>query len=294
MKRKLLFLMTMILPVMAMAQGVITLPGNSPEKASSKGKRNSSKKQKTSAQPAQDTKTGKSSRGNSISIIANGITFHMVKVTGGTFTMGATPEQEEPSSDEKPAHQVKLSSYYIGETEVTQALWKAVMGDNPSAFMGDDLPVEKVSWKDCHTFIGKLSRLTKRRFRLPTEAEWEFAARGGNKSSHTQYSGSSNIDRVAWFESNSGRQTHPVKSKKANELGIYDMSGNVSEWCEDWKGGYNSESQNNPAGLSNGIRRVCRGGSWDVNASNCRVSARNCRMPIRSFNYTGLRLVLSE
>lgn len=131
-------------------------------------------------------------------------------------------------------------------------------------------------------------------FRLPTEAEWEFAARGGNKSSHTQYSGSSNIDRVAWFESNSGRQTHPVKSKKANELGIYDMSGNVSEWCEDWKGGYNSESQNNPAGLSNGIRRVCRGGSWDVNASNCRVSARNCRMPIRSFNYTGLRLVLSE
>ena len=151
---------------------------------------------------------------------ANGVSFTMIPVEGGTFTMGATSEMTEPFYWEEPTHQVTLSSYYIGETEVTQALWKAVMGSNPSEFKGDDLPVEYVSWDDCQTFISKLSALTGKNFRLPTEAEWEFAARGGNQSRHTQYSGSSRIDDVAWYEDNSGGKTHPVKTKQPNELGI--------------------------------------------------------------------------
>ena len=167
---------------------------------------------------------------------ANGVSFTMIPVEGGTFTRGATSEMTEPSDWEKPTHQVTLSSYYIGETEVTQALWKAVMGSNPSWFKGDDLPVEKVSWDDCQTFISKLNALTGKNFRLPTEAEWEFAARGGNQSRHTQFSGSSRIDDVAWYDGNSGDKTHPVKTKQPNELGIYDMTGNVWEWCQDWYG----------------------------------------------------------
>ena len=139
-------------------------------------------------------------------ITVNGVTFNMIKVDGGTFTMGATPEQTNPRSIEKPTHQVTLSSYYIGETEVTQGLWKAVMGSNPSWFTGDNLPVENVSWNDCQQFIDKLNSLTGKNFRLPTEAEWEFAARGGNKSHHTQYSGSDNVDEVAWYWKNSGKK----------------------------------------------------------------------------------------
>ena len=158
----------------------------------------------------------------------NGVSFTMIPVEGGTFTMGATSEMTAPDSDEKPTHQVTLSSYYMGETEVTQALWQAVMGSNPSWFQGDNLPVEWVSWHDCQTFISRLNSLTGKRFRLPTEAEWEYAARGGNQSRHTQYSGSSRIDDVVWYEDNSGRKTHPVKTKQPNELGLYDMSGNVS------------------------------------------------------------------
>ena len=224
----------------------------------------------------------------------NGVSFTMIHVEGGTFTMGATSEMTEPHSWEKPTHQVTLSSYYIGETEVTQALWKAVMGSNPSDFKGDDLPVEKVSWNDCQTFISKLNALTGKNFRLPTEAEWEFAARGGNQSRHTQYSGSSRIDDVAWYEDNSGGKTHPVKTKQPNELGIYDMTGNVWEWCQDWDDSYDSSAQTNPTGASSGSHRVVRGGSWDSSPWDCRSSNRECGVPEYSGNEFGLRLVLSQ
>lgn len=231
---------------------------------------------------------------NILSVTAKGVTFNMVKVDGGTFTMGATAEMEEPFDWEKPTHQVTLSSYYIGETEVTQALWKAVMGSNPSHWQGDDLPVEQVSWNDCQDFIRKLNEITKRKFRLPTEAEWEFAARGGNKSRHTQYSGSSDIGEVAWYDGNSGRKTHPVKTKKANELGIYDMSGNVWEWCQDWYGSYSSEAQTNPTGATSGTYRVYRGGGWHNDARYCRSSSRARNAPDSRNNFLGFRLVLSE
>lgn len=156
------------------------------------------------------------------------VTYKFVYVEPGTFTMGATPEQENVYKSAKPAHQVTLTKgYYIGQTEVTQALWKAVMGKNPSKFKGDNLPVENVSWNDCQDFIARLSDMVGQRFRLPTEAEWEYAARGGSKSRGTKYSGAYSLDNCAWHEGNSGGKTHPVATKQANELGIYDMSGNV-------------------------------------------------------------------
>ena len=168
------------------------------------------------------------------------------------------------------------------------------MGSIPSWFNGDNLPVENVSWNDCQQFIDKLNDLTGRRFRLPTEAEWEFAARGGNKSRHTQYSGSSNIDEVAWYDGNSSIKTHPVKTKKANELGIYDLSGNVWEWCQDWYGDYSSNAQTNPTGPSSGTFRVYRGGSWFNNARYCRSAFRISYSPDYRYYNLGLRLVLSE
>ena len=208
--------------------------------------------------------------------------------------MGATSEQKNPDDDEKPTHQVTLSSYYIGETEVTQALWTAVMGDNPSWFKGDNLPVEQVSWEDCQTFIGKLNGLTGKRFRLPTEAEWEYAARGGNRSNHTQYSGGSMIDDVAWYGGNSGNKTHSVKTKKPNELGLYDISGNVWEWCQDWYGYYGSNAQTNPTGPGSGSNRVIRGGSWLNFVRDCRSSFRGNRSPGGHNVNLGFRLALSE
>ena len=232
---------------------------------------------------------------NVLPITVNGVSFNMIKVDGGTFTMGATYEQKNPYDDEKPTHQVTLSSYYIGETEVTQALWKAVMGNNPSWFKGDNLPVENVSWEDCQTFIGKLNGLTGKSFRLPTEAEWEYAARGGNRSNHTQYSGGSMIDDVAWYEGNSGGKTHSVKTKKPNELGLYDMSGNVLEWCQDWYGYYGSNAQTNPTGgPGSGSYRVRRGGCWGSFERYCRSSFRRNYSPGYRSYYLGFRLALSE
>ena len=227
-------------------------------------------------------------------ITVNGVTFNMIKVDGGTFTMGASSEMTNPDNEEKPTHQVTLSSYYIGESEVTQALWTAVMGDNPSWFKGDNLPVESVSWEDCQTFIGKLNGLTGKRFRLPTEAEWEYAARGGKGSNHTQYSGGSMIDDVAWYDGNSGSTTHSVKTKKPNELGLYDMSGNVWEWCQDRYGNYSSNAQTNPTGPGSGSRLVSRGGSWGDNAWSCRSSRRNSNSLGDRRDCLGFRLVLSE
>ena len=224
---------------------------------------------------------------------ANGVPFEMVEVRGGTFRMGATSEQGCDAYDwEKPVHSVTLSGYYIGKTEVTQALWKAVMGSNPSYFKGDDLPVECVSWDDCQEFIRKLNSLTGQHFRLPTEAEWEFACRGGNNSLGYKYSGSDNIDNVAWYDGNSGDKTHPVATKSANELGIYDMSGNVWEWCCDWYGDYTSGALTNPKGPESGSYRVNRGGSWFYNARDCRSSYRFSYGPAFRCIYLGLRLAL--
>ncbi len=224
-----------------------------------------------------------------------GVTFNMVRVDGGTFTMGATPEQQSPNNDEKPTHRVTLSSYYIGETEVTQQLWETVMGINPAHFKGGTHPVEYISWNDCQEFIKKLNSLTGMDFRLPTEAEWEFAARGGNKSKGHQYSGSNNLNEVAWNRNNSGNETHPVATKVPNELGIYDMSGNVWEWCQDWyQSNYSTLAQTNPVGPASGSYRVSRGGSWYLNASRCRVASRYNYTPGNRYDYLGLRLALSE
>ena len=227
------------------------------------------------------------------SLTVNGVSFEMVYVEGGSFDMGATSEQgSDAYSEEYPVHSVTLSDYYIGECEVTQEMWEAVMGSNPSNFKGAQNPVERVSWNDCQNFIKKLNSLTGRTFRLPTEAEWEYAARGGKKSRHYKYSGSGNIDDVAWYDNNSGGSTRPVGTKSPNELGIYDMSGNVWEWCSDWYGGYSAGAQTNPQGPSSGSRRVLRGGSWRNSARSCRVSDRSDIDPDFSDYFNGLRLVL--
>ena len=234
-----------------------------------------------------------------LTFTVNGVSFTMLPVEGGTFTMGATSEQGRDAYNfEKPAHSVTLSSYYMGETEVTQALWQAVMGSNPSHFTGDSQrPVEMVSWDDCQTFITKLNQqcagqLNGRQFRLPTEAEWEYAARGGKQSHGYKYSGSKTLDNVAWYASNSGSTTHAVGTKQANELGLYDMSGNVWEWCSDWYGDYGSSALTNPTGPATGSYRVYRGGDWGIYARLCRVSIRNGNDSDNTDSYLGLRLAL--
>ena len=220
------------------------------------------------------------------------IPFTMVYVEGGTFTMGATFEQaEDYQTNEQPAHKVTLSPYYICSTEVTQELWLEVMGSNPSKFVGVNLPVEQVSWDDCQIFVAKLNQLTGLNFRLPTEAEWEYAARGGNKSQSYKYSGSNTIDDVAWYTSNASSRTHAVATKAPNELGIYDMSGNVWEWCQDWYGSYSTE-QTDPTGPATGSYRVNRGGGCGSNAPRCRVSYRDSSVPTYTNLSVGLRLAL--
>ncbi|MEY4134087.1 MAG: hypothetical protein RL386_437, partial [Bacteroidota bacterium] len=209
-------------------------------------------------------------------VVSSAQSFEMVLVRGGTFTMGCTGEQGgDCYSDEKPSHQVTVSDYYIGKYEVTQKEWRAVTGSNPSYFENcDNCPVEVVSWADIQQFLTKLNAKTGKVYRLPTEAEWEYAARGGSSSLGYKYSGSNNLDEVAWHEGNSGNKTHPVGQKKSNELGLYDMSGNVWEWCADWYGSYSSGAQTNPKGPSSGTYRVLRGGSWGNNAGSCRSAYR--------------------
>ena len=229
-----------------------------------------------------------------VSFTVKGVTFNMILVKGGTFTMGATPEQgKDAGKDEKPAHQVTLSDYYIGETEVTQALYEAIIGENPSDKKGADLPVESVDGGDCDWFAKKLSELTGRKFRLPTEAEWEFAARGGNKSKGYKYAGSNNLSDVAWFN-DMEIKSRPVKGKAPNELGIYDMSGNVDEYCADNYARYSNESQTNPmieAEESEG--QVLRGGSFaDDDGKSCRVSSRSFT-PGYVFGSVGFRIAMS-
>ena len=233
------------------------------------------------------------------SLTVNGVSFEMVYVEGGSFDMGATSEQgSDAYNNEKPVHRVTLSGYYIGKCEVTQELWEAVMGSNPSHFTGAQKPVESVSWNDCQEFVSRLNSLTGRTFRLPTEAEWEYAARGGNQSLHYKYSGSDNIGNVAWYDNSGG--THAVGTKSPNELGIYDMSGNAYEWCSDWGDYYSAGAQTNPQGPSSGSNRVLRGGGWNTSAKFCRVSFRSGRDPDNSggispnggYDAHGLRLVL--
>lgn len=219
--------------------------------------------------------TGSQPTGASETFTVNGVSFEMVRVDGGSFMMGSY----NGDSDEQPVHSETVSTFYIGKTEVTQALWTAVMGSNPSYFKGPNLPVEMVSWNDCQEFIDRLNRITGRNFRLPTEAEWEYAARGGNRSRGYEYSGSNNLQSVGWYDGNSGGSTHPVGSKLDNELGLYDMSGNVWEWTSDlWSSNYSSYRN----GGSSGSDRVLRGGSY-FNSARC------CRSAYRDFNVSGHR-----
>ncbi len=212
----------------------------------------------------------------------NGVSFDMIKVEGGTYKMGSN----DGDSDEKPVHDETVATFYIGKTEVTQELWQAVIGTNPSSQKGEtNLPVEMVSWIDCNTFIAKLNELTGKNFRLPTEAEWEYAARGGNKSQGYTYSGSNAIGDVAWYIDNSSLETHPVAQKQPNELGIYDMSGNVSEWTSDkYSSNYNSERASS--------NRVTRGGSRSNTATLTRVAYRGYYSEYGTGSNLGLRLAL--
>jgi formylglycine-generating enzyme required for sulfatase activity len=219
---------------------------------------------------------------------------NMAFVKGGTFTMGCTPEQDMGCEDwEKPAHKVTLKDFYIGRYEVTQGLWMAVMDNNPSGYTGDNnLPVEEVSWGETQEFIQKLNAKTGKKYRLPTEAEWEFAARGGNKSFGYIYSGGNDIDMVAWYEKNSGKKTHPVDTKQPNELGLYNMAGNVSEWVNDWMGDYSSASQINPAGPKSDRSNcsVLRGGSSWSDDWKCRITYRIGLYKESSGSSVGFRL----
>ena len=239
---------------------------------------------------------GSSLSGSTITIpVKDGISIDMVRVEAGTFTMGSTAKMKKPYDDENPAHQVTLTNdYYIGKYEVTWTLWRAVMDNGFSISNSGNFPVENVSWDDCQEFISKLNRITGKTFRLPTEAEWEYAARGGNKSRGYQYSGSNNLLDVTRCGNDFTGKTYAVGTYHANELGIYDMSGNVMEWCQDWYGKYSSSSQVNPTGANSGFYRVCRGGSQGYDARNYRLSYRFNVTPAHSYDYLGLRLVLSE
>jgi len=225
----------------------------------------------------------------------NDLENNMIFIHGGTFTMGCTAEQGSDCDDwEKPAHQVTLNSFRMGKYEVTQAEWEAVMGLNPSRFANcPNCPVDNVSWNDVQAFIAKLNSLTGGNYRLPTEAEWEYAARGGNPSSAVKYSGSEDIASVAWYDGNAGNKTHPVGQKQANALGLYDMSGNVWEWCSDWYSDsyYNNSPSTNPRGPSTGANLLLRGGGWGSDAGKCRVSYRNYYMPDYRSGNGGFRLV---
>ena len=225
----------------------------------------------------------------------NGVTFKLIKVPKGTFTMGSKSTDDTVEENERPTRMVTISDFCIGETEVTQQLWQAVMGSNPSKIVGENLPVVNVSWNDCQDFISKLNEMTGLWFRLPTEAEWEYAARGGQKSQGFVYAGSNTLSEVGWFTFNSNNSLHEVKQLQPNELGIYDMSGNVWEWCQDWfSASYyqTSEEFNDPVGPSKGFMRVIRGGRYNWLGYDCRVARREGENPQRNDVVIGLRLAI--
>lgn len=226
-----------------------------------------------------------------LEVCVNGVSFKMVKVEGGTFEMGATKEQENnyrTSFDEYPVHQVNVSTFYIGETEVTQALWEALSdGNNPSYFKGKLKPIECVTHDQCLAFVERLNKATKLKFRLPTEEEWEYAARGGNKSQKYIFSGSNDADEVSWYYIDNNSVTHDVKSKKENELGIYDMSGNVLEWCSSIYKEYEADSCETDA-------FVLRGGCYAFAKEGGRVSIRSYKNSDFWGSGIGLRLALDK
>lgn len=242
-------------------------------------------------------------QGQNFTETAGGINLRMVYVEGGTFTMGCTADQgNECDSDESPNRMTTVGSFYIGMLEVTQSQWEKNMGTSvyqqrdkantewPTRGIGNDYPMYYVSWEEAKEFCARLSRLTGKNYTLPTEAEWEYAARGGNKAEGTKYSGGWSIDDVAWYSGN--QSTHTCGTKRPNALGIYDMSGNVYEWCEDWYGPYLNYDGNNPKGAATGSNRVLRGGSWGNNAKSCRVANRNSRTPDNRYDNVGFRVVL--
>ena len=229
------------------------------------------------------------SKSNYTESAVSGLAMKMIFVEGGTFQMGATGQ--DAMQDESPIHSVTLDSFYIAECEVTQSQWRKIMYSNPSKHKGDLSPVEMVSWHEASEFCRKLSAITRKQYRLPTEAEWEYAARGGKKMANTKYSGSDIIDAVAWYDLNSARTTHPVKQKRANALGLYDMSGNVWEWCNDWYHHYYSSDTTNPKGASNGTSKVLRGGCWGDYNGYCRITKRYCYSPNGRGSNFGFRVV---
>lgn len=265
---------------------------NKPSYSSSSG---SSSNSSTYQQPA--------SRQSDYVETASGINMKMIFVEGGTFTMGATAEQGgEAKSDERPTHEVELSSYYIAECEVTQAQWQAIMGTSiyqqrdrgysswSLRGVGSNYPMYYVSWSEAKDFCRKLSIATGRTYCLPTEAQWEYAARGGNQSKRYKYSGLNQLDVVGWYDDNSGGSTHPVGQLRANELGIKDMSGNVWEWCSDYYADYPSAKQYDPS-CGSGSYAVLRGGGWEISASYCRVSNRFDYPPSHRDGNFGFRVV---
>ena len=232
---------------------------------------------------------------NKVTITTKGVSFSLIKVESGSFQMGGTNEQGKGKTDEFPVHRVTLSDYYIGETEVTNELWSIIMGTNPSInFSQPTHPVNNVTWYDCQKFVNRLSALTGLHFALPTEAQWEFAARGGNKSRGYTYSGSNKIKEVGWFKGNSGGTLKLVKQLKPNELGIYDMSGNAYEWCSDWYGLYKNSDVLDPKGPESGTYKVNRGASAGEKDALMRTACRFNNSPNSKFQAMGLRLVLLE
>lgn len=261
------------------------------------------------------TSSGVRMDGDDLVFTCEGTEYHykMVYVSGGTYTMGCTSEQGDNCRDnERPAHRVTVSGFYMGQTEVTQALWMAVMGSEPYVYYGHawneadgrgpNYPAYSVTYDDIKKFISKLNSQTGKNFRLPTEAEWEFSARGGNNSKGYKYSGSNNIDDVAWYGENSGSKLHPVALKQSNELGLYDMSGNLDEFCNDWSAErYSGDEQNNPQGPTSGSYVVTRGGNYyksDPKYSiypddlGCRVTFRGSFPPDMDATFIGFRLAL--
>lgn len=231
-------------------------------------------------------------------VYVDSLAMRMMPVEGGTFVMGCTHPRGEKHTyaDELPLHRVTVNSFMMGQHEVTQALWKAVMGENPSKWAGNDsLPVEQVSWNAAQIFIARLSQMTGYRFRLPTEAEWEYAARGGCRSHGTPYPGvRSQMWEACWYGGNASGHSHPVGLLKPNELGLFDMGGNVMEWCADWMAPYTAQPQTSPQGPRSGECRILRGGCFNSPTWGCSVFERGWYLPDYGYSYFGLRLVIDS